>query len=116
MALALKIGKCNLIGNYRENNEDSVDVKLLPDMTVCMVADGMADLAENPDHRRSPLVSLTAAGREALRVMWQREAELLDELPVESAVGRIQNAADVLRELRRLLEGVRPPAAKEEEP
>lgn len=41
MALALKIGKCNLIGNYRENNEDSVDAKILPDMTICMVADGM---------------------------------------------------------------------------
>ena len=41
MALALKIGKCNLIGNYRENNEDSVDAKNLADMTICMVADGM---------------------------------------------------------------------------
>src|SRR5262249_15488962 len=41
MALALKIGKCNLIGNYRENNEDSVDAKVLPDLTICMVADGM---------------------------------------------------------------------------
>src|SRR5262245_19952709 len=41
MALALKIGKCNLIGNYRENNEDSVDAKTLADMTICMVADGM---------------------------------------------------------------------------
>ena len=40
MALALKIGKCNLIGNYRENNEDSVDAKILPEMTICMVADG----------------------------------------------------------------------------
>ena len=33
MALALKIGKCNLIGNYRENNEDSVDAKQFPDLT-----------------------------------------------------------------------------------
>src|SRR6516165_782981 len=41
MALALKIGRCNLIGNYRENNEDSVDAKIMPDMTICMVADGM---------------------------------------------------------------------------
>jgi protein phosphatase len=41
MALALNIGKCTLLGNYRENNEDSIDVKALPDMTVCLVADGM---------------------------------------------------------------------------
>ena len=27
MALALNIGKCTLLGNYRENNEDSIEVK-----------------------------------------------------------------------------------------
>src|SRR5258708_5747358 len=41
MALALNIGKCTLLGNYRENNEDSIDVKQFPDLTVCVVADGM---------------------------------------------------------------------------
>ena len=45
MALALSIGKCTLLGNYRENNEDSVDVKAFPDMTVCLVADGMGGQA-----------------------------------------------------------------------
>lgn len=41
MALALNIGKCSQLGNYRENNEDAVEVKQFPDMTVCLVADGM---------------------------------------------------------------------------
>src|SRR5579885_2315121 len=41
MALALNIGRCTLLGNYRENNEDSIDVKQFPEMTLCMVADGM---------------------------------------------------------------------------
>src|SRR6266581_1930225 len=41
MALALNIGKCSLLGNYRENNEDAVEVKQFPDLTVCLVADGM---------------------------------------------------------------------------
>jgi PPM family protein phosphatase len=45
MALALSIGKCTLLGNYRENNEDSIDVKTFPDMTVCLVADGMGGQA-----------------------------------------------------------------------
>jgi protein phosphatase len=45
MALALNIGKCSLLGNYRENNEDSIDVKVFPDMTVCLVADGMGGQA-----------------------------------------------------------------------
>src|SRR5262249_20330322 len=45
MALALKIGKCTLLGNYRENNEDAIEVKQFPDMTVCIVADGMGGQA-----------------------------------------------------------------------
>jgi serine/threonine protein phosphatase PrpC len=45
MALALNIGKCTLLGNYRENNEDSIDVKQFPDMTMCLVADGMGGQA-----------------------------------------------------------------------
>lgn len=45
MALALNIGKCTLLGNYRENNEDSIEAKAFPDMTVCIVADGMGGQA-----------------------------------------------------------------------
>ena len=45
MALVLNIGKCTLLGNYRENNEDALDVKAFPDMTVCVVADGMGGQA-----------------------------------------------------------------------
>jgi len=45
MALSLNIGKCTLLGNYRENNEDSIEVKLFPDLTVCLVADGMGGQA-----------------------------------------------------------------------
>lgn len=45
MALTLNIGKCTLLGNYRENNEDSIEVKQIPDLTVCLVADGMGGQA-----------------------------------------------------------------------
>jgi protein phosphatase len=45
MALALNIGKCSVLGNYRENNEDAVEVKPFPEMTVCIVADGMGGQA-----------------------------------------------------------------------
>src|SRR5262245_35804233 len=79
-----------------------------------LVADGMAELIDNPDHRRSRLVSLTGAGREALEAMWRREAELIEALPVALAAGQLQGAVDVLRELRRLLEAVRLPIAKED--
>jgi len=45
MSLALNIGKCTLLGNYRENNEDALDVKQFPDLTLCVVADGMGGQA-----------------------------------------------------------------------
>ena len=45
MALSLNIGKCTLLGNYRENNEDSIDVKQIPELTVCLCADGMGGQA-----------------------------------------------------------------------
>ncbi len=45
MALTLNIGKCTLLGNYRENNEDSIEVKPFPDMSLCIVADGMGGQA-----------------------------------------------------------------------
>lgn len=45
MGLALNIGKCTLLGNYRENNEDAIDVKQFPDFTICLVADGMGGQA-----------------------------------------------------------------------
>jgi protein phosphatase len=45
MPLALNIGKCSLLGNYRENNEDSIEVKQFPDLIVNIVADGMGGQA-----------------------------------------------------------------------
>lgn len=45
MSVRLKIGKCSLLGNYRENNEDAVDVKESKDLTVAIVADGMGGQA-----------------------------------------------------------------------
>ncbi len=45
MSLAINIGKCSLLGNYRENNEDSIEVKQFPDLVVSVVADGMGGQA-----------------------------------------------------------------------
>jgi protein phosphatase len=45
MAWVLNIGKCTLLGNYRENNEDAIDVKEFPEFSLCLVADGMGGQA-----------------------------------------------------------------------
>jgi protein phosphatase len=45
MAFKLNVGKCTLLGNYRENNEDAIEVKHFPDLDICIVADGMGGQA-----------------------------------------------------------------------
>lgn len=45
MALVLNVGKCTLLGNYRENNEDAIEHKQYADMTLCIVCDGMGGQA-----------------------------------------------------------------------
>jgi protein phosphatase len=50
MAVSLRIGKCSLLGNYRENNEDAVAVREYDQasgasLTACIVADGMGGQA-----------------------------------------------------------------------
>jgi DNA-binding MarR family transcriptional regulator len=73
-----------------------------------LVADGMAELIANPDHRRSPLVTLTGDGRAALEAMWRREAELAEGLPLISPPADLERAVGVMRELRRALEQALP--------
>jgi len=45
MALSLNIGKSTNLGNYRENNEDAIEVKGFPDLMIAVVADGMGGQA-----------------------------------------------------------------------
>ena len=45
MSLSINIGKSTNLGNYRENNEDSIEVKPFPDLIVAVVADGMGGQA-----------------------------------------------------------------------
>lgn len=45
MAVRLRIGKCSLLGNYRENNEDAVAVRESTQISTCIVADGMGGQA-----------------------------------------------------------------------
>jgi DNA-binding MarR family transcriptional regulator len=68
-----------------------------------LVADGMADLITNPDHRRSRLVRLTDRGRQTIEAMWRREEELVAALPIRSSEDDLIIAVRVLQELRQLL-------------
>jgi PPM family protein phosphatase len=66
MPLSLNIGKCTLLGNYRENNEDAIDVKAFPEMTVCIVADGMGGQAAGEIASRRAIEVIPRELRKAL--------------------------------------------------
>jgi serine/threonine protein phosphatase PrpC len=78
MALSLKIGKCSLLGNYRENNEDAVEVKQFPEKTICIVADGMGGQAAGE-----------TASRMATEVV---PRELRDRISASKSVDEIKGA------------------------
>src|SRR5215813_10462004 len=82
MALALNIGKCTLLGNYRENNEDAIEVKSFPDLTVAIVADGMGGQAAGEIASRR---SIEIIPRELRKT-------LLPNVNQESAKGLIRKA------------------------
>lgn len=69
-----------------------------------LVAAGMAELRDNPDHARSRLVALTPAGRAEVEAMWAAELRLVETLPIAGDDARLTDAASTLRELREALQ------------
>jgi serine/threonine protein phosphatase PrpC len=74
MAFTLNIGKCSLLGNYRENNEDSIDVKVFPDLTVNIVADGMGGQAAGEIASKRAVEIIPAVLRKTLTAQLAGEA------------------------------------------
>jgi DNA-binding MarR family transcriptional regulator len=67
-------------------------------------ARGLAELVENPNHRRSKLVRLTRNGRVRVRAMVERERVALSSFDLGIAPAQIRRAAAVLRALRQHLQ------------
>jgi DNA-binding MarR family transcriptional regulator len=75
-------------------------------LTDDLCADGLAELVSNERHARSPIVRLTAAGRDVLNTLTERAAEL------DARVGEAIGAREIDRvraALARLLEHLRSP-------
>ena len=64
---------------------------------------GLVELEENPAHRRSHLVQLTAAGRAIVKRMNRRETDLLEQLQMPIRTDNLPSATDVLRTVRQIL-------------
>lgn len=66
--------------------------------------DGFVAYADNPHHRTAKLITMTAAGREALRQVEARHAAWANRLGARLDGATLQATVDVLREVRQVLE------------
>lgn len=69
-----------------------------------LAARGLVEFRANPAHRRSHLVTLTERGRALTEKMDRKEKRLLSFLPLRVAREEIENAASVLRAVRKAFE------------
>jgi DNA-binding MarR family transcriptional regulator len=68
-----------------------------------LLAAGLAASGLNPQHRRSPLIDLTDEGRQRLREMRAREAELLSRIAPQVSPGELAAAGRLFDLLEREL-------------
>ncbi len=66
--------------------------------------EGLVESVENPAHKRSSLIQLTAKGKRQLDEMTGREQELLSGLQVNATEEELMQAAATLRRIRELFE------------
>jgi DNA-binding MarR family transcriptional regulator len=66
---------------------------------------GYVELIDNPAHKRSKLVRLTAAGEAMVASMRAREAELLGAFEVNIDVEELKTSAATMRHVRQAFEG-----------
>lgn len=69
-----------------------------------LVAAGLLGLAENPAHKRSPLVRLTDRGRETFREMRRRERSALKAIAQGLEPAAVATTRQTLAAMQRLLE------------
>ncbi|MBI4083443.1 MAG: MarR family transcriptional regulator [Candidatus Lambdaproteobacteria bacterium] len=85
-----------------------------------LLSAGLVQAIENPGHRRSVLIGLTAEGARRFGVMRERERGLLEELDAAFEVRRLTQATETLRRLAAEIEafmaggvrGSRPPGSR----
>jgi DNA-binding MarR family transcriptional regulator len=69
-----------------------------------LLKDCLVATEENPAHRKSPLLRLTAKGRRQLLAIQEREAKLLARARFELAASDIDRATETIRFVRSFLE------------
>jgi DNA-binding MarR family transcriptional regulator len=71
-----------------------------------LLGDGLVDTAENPDHRRSPLIRLTDRGSARYAAVQRRQARWINELAAGMQVSELSTATRVLQQLGNRLDTI----------
>ena len=79
--------------------------QLIQTLVNALLEQRLVSLRENPAHRRSQLVSLTAAGEEVIQRMRRRERKLFEQTRSRISEARITAATRTLRGIRAELMG-----------
>lgn len=74
-----------------------------------LLDEGLVETRDNPGHRRSSLVALTASGRRRFEAIQARERRIVARLELGATDAELREAARVLRAVRRALARRRPP-------
>lgn len=64
---------------------------------------GLVQMVDNPENKRTKLVELTDGGRELVRSLDRREVELLSSLPLAATPADLRSAATALAAVRQAL-------------
>ena len=65
-----------------------------------LAEEGLVEFFDNPGHKRSPFVQLTAAGQRAVAAMERREARLHKQMTMHVPENELRAAARTLRKVR----------------
>jgi DNA-binding MarR family transcriptional regulator len=71
-----------------------------------LLGDGLVDTAENPDHRRSPLIRPTDRGSARYAAVQRRQARWINELAAGMQVSELSTATRVLQQLGNRLDTI----------
>jgi DNA-binding MarR family transcriptional regulator len=69
-----------------------------------LIAEDLAELVRNPEHKRSQLVRLTSRGKVLLDEMEKRETTLLSNLDLDLSLDKLRVTVSVLHRFRETLE------------
>jgi len=70
-----------------------------------LIEQQLVEMTDNPAHRRSRLVRLTAKGKRSIAEMRRRQWELLARLPIHTSKKDLRAATETLHSVRALFEG-----------